>query len=214
VRYRALTRKSATSPNSPCTPPEHDPLQLLHPNEIKSRRITYFGCSGSPNKTRNLKPRVFTTLCDTMGVNPKDAHTYQKHRGGGVGLETSYVSAVEKPLASIIAKENKNEWSGREDLNLRPPGPEPGALPGCATPRPARAGGGKTPRRNLESTIGPASHPDRENRPKGGASDRQSATEAADRCNLPPVRAYNTEKLVGQNTDSELAPNLRGWCRI
>jgi len=25
----------------------------------------------------------------------------------------------------------KNEqWSGREDLNLRPPGPEPGALPG------------------------------------------------------------------------------------
>ena len=25
---------------------------------------------------------------------------------------------------------NTNEWSGREDLNLRPPGPEPGALPG------------------------------------------------------------------------------------
>jgi hypothetical protein len=22
------------------------------------------------------------------------------------------------------------DWSGREDLNLRPPGPEPGALPG------------------------------------------------------------------------------------
>jgi len=22
------------------------------------------------------------------------------------------------------------KWSGREDLNLRPPGPEPGALPG------------------------------------------------------------------------------------
>jgi hypothetical protein len=27
------------------------------------------------------------------------------------------------------------EWSGREDSNLRPPGPEPGALPDCATPR-------------------------------------------------------------------------------
>ena len=26
-------------------------------------------------------------------------------------------------------------WSGREDSNLRPPGPEPGALPDCATPR-------------------------------------------------------------------------------
>ena len=24
----------------------------------------------------------------------------------------------------------RKEWSGREDLNLRPPGPEPGALPG------------------------------------------------------------------------------------
>ncbi len=27
------------------------------------------------------------------------------------------------------------EWSGREDLNLRPPAPKAGALPGCATPR-------------------------------------------------------------------------------
>ena len=29
---------------------------------------------------------------------------------------------------------NRN-WSGREDLNLRPPHPQCGALPGCATPR-------------------------------------------------------------------------------
>jgi hypothetical protein len=27
------------------------------------------------------------------------------------------------------------KWSGREDLNLRPPAPKAGALPGCATPR-------------------------------------------------------------------------------
>src|SRR6185436_3121682 len=26
-------------------------------------------------------------------------------------------------------------WSGRQDLNLRPPAPQAGALPGCATPR-------------------------------------------------------------------------------
>ena len=32
-------------------------------------------------------------------------------------------------------KEIKNKWSGRKDSNLRPPGPKPGALPGCATPR-------------------------------------------------------------------------------
>ncbi len=27
------------------------------------------------------------------------------------------------------------KWSGRQDSNLRPPGPKPGALPACATPR-------------------------------------------------------------------------------
>ncbi len=29
----------------------------------------------------------------------------------------------------------KEDWSGRKDLNLRPLGPKPSALPGCATPR-------------------------------------------------------------------------------
>ena len=28
--------------------------------------------------------------------------------------------------------------AGRQDSNLRPPGPKPGALPGCATPRVAK----------------------------------------------------------------------------
>src|SRR5579859_184594 len=32
-------------------------------------------------------------------------------------------------------KEDRLDWSGREDLNLRPPQPHCGALPGCATPR-------------------------------------------------------------------------------
>ena len=31
----------------------------------------------------------------------------------------------------------KLDWSGREDLNLRPPAPHAGTLPGCATPREA-----------------------------------------------------------------------------
>jgi hypothetical protein len=30
-------------------------------------------------------------------------------------------------------------WSGRQDSNLRPSGPKPDALPGCATPRRTRA---------------------------------------------------------------------------
>ena len=28
-----------------------------------------------------------------------------------------------------------SDWSGRQDSNLRPHGPKPCALPGCATPR-------------------------------------------------------------------------------
>jgi hypothetical protein len=27
------------------------------------------------------------------------------------------------------------KWSGRQDLNLRPPAPQAGTLPSCATPR-------------------------------------------------------------------------------
>ena len=30
---------------------------------------------------------------------------------------------------------NERFWSGRGDLNARPPAPKAGALPGCATPR-------------------------------------------------------------------------------
>ena len=34
------------------------------------------------------------------------------------------------PYDLVSERAKKQEWSGREDLNLRPPGPEPGALPG------------------------------------------------------------------------------------
>ncbi len=39
---------------------------------------------------------------------------------------------VFKVLTSFPKKEN---WSGRQDLNLRPPAPKAGTLPNCATPR-------------------------------------------------------------------------------
>jgi site-specific DNA recombinase len=35
-----------------------------------------------------------------------------------------------KPFDLIFKRAKNEDWSGREDLNLRPPGPEPGALPG------------------------------------------------------------------------------------
>ena len=44
----------------------------------------------------------------------------------GVSLTPTY----RKPFDLIFQRAKNQEWSGREDLNLRPPGPEPGALPG------------------------------------------------------------------------------------
>ena len=39
------------------------------------------------------------------------------------------------PIHQIKLPRNENQWSGRDDLNVQPPRPKRGALPGCATPR-------------------------------------------------------------------------------
>ena len=40
-----------------------------------------------------------------------------------------------KTQAFYVIDNYSEVWSGRQDLNLRPPAPQAGALPGCATPR-------------------------------------------------------------------------------
>ena len=50
-------------------------------------------------------------------------------RGKAGGYVTKHVTNAVVSKSSEPATERK-DWSGREDLNLRPPGPEPGALPG------------------------------------------------------------------------------------
>src|SRR5262245_40553958 len=53
---------------------------------------------------------------------------------GGRWSKSSRGDAQRKePLAERAAL--RNRWSGRLDLNQRPLGPEPSALPNCATPR-------------------------------------------------------------------------------
>ena len=49
----------------------------------------------------------------------------------GVNLTPTY----RKPFDLIFRRAKNEEWSGRGDLNSRPPAPKAGALPGCATPR-------------------------------------------------------------------------------
>ena len=48
--------------------------------------------------------------------------------------------AAAGPRGKVVAPPEQSpeagqNWSGREDLNLRLPAPKAGALPGCATPR-------------------------------------------------------------------------------
>ena len=45
------------------------------------------------------------------------------------GYDTNYDTAQPSSEGEHELSYGK-DWSGREDLNLRPPGPEPGALPG------------------------------------------------------------------------------------
>ncbi len=52
----------------------------------------------------------------------------------GVNLEYS----LRNPFQLMVGRHSYQEWSGRQDSNLRPSGPKPDALPDCATPRRAK----------------------------------------------------------------------------
>ena len=57
------------------------------------------------------------------------------HGSGGRCSIRAELQAHIHPVVGVIPKRPHNNWSGREDLNLRLPAPKAGALPGCATPR-------------------------------------------------------------------------------
>jgi hypothetical protein len=53
----------------------------------------------------------------------------------GRGERVSGIPDVTDDDGQATLSPQQDIWSGREDLNLRPPPPQGGALPGCATPR-------------------------------------------------------------------------------
>ena len=75
-------------------------------------------------------------LCDKIKEDEKFRREWAEKCGFGFELHSvvpnvpkiGEMTRRKKPRKSLIVGEK--EWSGREDLNLRPPGPEPGALPG------------------------------------------------------------------------------------
>ena len=50
-------------------------------------------------------------------------------------LEATYIVYHPYQFMSTVISWAIKSWSERQDSNLRPPGPKPGALPNCATPR-------------------------------------------------------------------------------
>ena len=75
-----------------------------------------------------------------LGIRLPDAAIGEK---GSAILSTYYFlknfsnsgMGVKPPFGLEESPVRSENWSGREDLNLRPPAPKAGALPGCATPR-------------------------------------------------------------------------------
>jgi hypothetical protein len=58
------------------------------------------------------------------------------YSGGVKNLLCAARQGAHRSLSRIQLRDSKSlTWSGRKDLNLRLHGPEPCALPGCATPR-------------------------------------------------------------------------------
>jgi site-specific DNA recombinase len=81
--------------------------------ELANKAYSLYVSQDSTEKAKLLRMLFSNCSVDAVSVTP----TYRK------------------PFEMIFKRARLEEWSGREDSNLRPPGPEPGALPDCATPR-------------------------------------------------------------------------------
>ena len=68
-------------------------------------------------------------------LNTKKAVNQFTAFGGDKGIRTLDPLRARQVLSQLSYGPNFYKWSGRQDLNLRPPGPKPGALPSCATSR-------------------------------------------------------------------------------
>jgi hypothetical protein len=91
------------------------------------------GCSRRP-RLRAVDPNPLRAVlrAERLGNRAEDSPGAEPHRVCGYGPTPGNPVARK---ASGVLRQPAGRESGRQDLNLRPPGPQPGALPDCATPR-------------------------------------------------------------------------------
>ena len=99
---------------------------------------------GAPERIRTSDPRIrspllYPTELQAHVLSRPPRHSAFERAGDGtrtrdkrLGRPMLYQLSYTRLLSLLLPP---GSWSGREDLNLRPPAPKAGALPGCATSR-------------------------------------------------------------------------------
>ena len=104
---------------------------------METRRIGSVASRGSgkekavPRKHSRHCLMYISPILPACQANPKTPQKWRLQNGSRTAFQKN--KGPGGFLQGLCFREDS--WSGREDLNLRPLGPEPSALPGCATPR-------------------------------------------------------------------------------
>jgi len=105
----------------------HTAASLLHAQGLSSREIMEVLGHSDVRITLNTYTHVFDEN-RRRAAERMDAALGARH-------ERDHERDHERQIRVAGAGSRFEKWSGRQDLNLRPPDPQSGALPGCATPR-------------------------------------------------------------------------------
>ena len=98
---------------------------------------------GAPGRIRTCGPRIRSPLLYPAELQAhilSGLRGIDRHKSGRRGSNPRHSAWKADALPTELhpparACSHPNQRSGREDLNLRPPAPKAGALPGCATSR-------------------------------------------------------------------------------
>jgi hypothetical protein len=133
------------------------PTELRSPQYLPNAPTRVGRCSGSqPSRTKarlggfeppahGLEVRCSIQLSyrrihrlGHQNADQKEAGDGNRTRDKRLGRPMLYHLSYTRPFSLLLPP---TQWSGREDLNLRPPAPKAGALPGCATSRQPHSSG-------------------------------------------------------------------------